>query len=129
MELVIQANASHSCERSRGEVATQEKWAQRSFVDEERASERASGRGGDEQDNFNRFYAVSRLVCHSPSSITPVAAAIPPGMSSLINKAGGGRFSSLPINNPRLPFSGRLRCTSTVFCKKRNITEPFTVNA
>ena len=51
----------------------------------------------------------------------PVLAAIPPGVTSLTNKAGGGKFLSLAINSPKPPCSGRSRSTSMVFCGKGNV--------
>ena len=51
----------------------------------------------------------------------PVLAAIPPGVTSLTNKAGGGKFLSLAINSPKPPCSGRSRSTSMVSCGKGHV--------
>ena len=51
----------------------------------------------------------------------PVLAAIPPGVTSLINKAGGGKFLFLAINSPKPPCSGRSSSTSVVSYEKGNV--------
>lgn len=55
---------------------------------------------------------------HWPLLTSPAFAAMPPGVTSLMNKAGGGRVLSLAINNPNPPFPARSRNTSFISCDR-----------